>query len=187
MAANQSRYDRPTSIGRTGPGSGSAKDLNDRAQVVVAAFPRYSQAERVVDFLSDRGFPVEHVTIVGNGLHTVEQVTGRLTYWKAAARSALTGAIIGALFGWLFGLLNLINPLVAGLLLALYGLVFGAILGAVIGLLGHAMTGGRRDFASVIATRADTYEVMVDADYAAGANDLLRELPAPTAPGDAHR
>jgi uncharacterized membrane protein len=75
-------------------------------------------------------------------------------------------------------LLNLINPLVAGLLLALYGLVFGAVLGALIGLIGHAMTGGRRDFSSIISTRADTYDVMVDVDYVASANDLLRELPA---------
>ena len=27
--------------------------------------------------LSDKGFPVQHVRIVGKGLHSVEQVTGR--------------------------------------------------------------------------------------------------------------
>ena len=42
-------------------------------------FTSYREAERMVDRLADVGFPVERVRIVGTGLRSVEQVTGRLT------------------------------------------------------------------------------------------------------------
>ena len=45
----------------------------------IATVSSYEAAERAVDHLSDQGFPVEHVTIVGTGLRFVEQVSGRLT------------------------------------------------------------------------------------------------------------
>ncbi|MBP2335878.1 general stress protein [Saccharothrix coeruleofusca] len=152
-------------------------------QVVVASYQTYAEAERAVDHLSDQRFPVERTAIVGRGLSSFEQVTGRLTTWRAAAQSALSGALLGALFGWLFGLFDWINPLISGLLLALYGAVFGAILGALFGLIGHAMTGGRRDFSSVAGMRADSYDVLVDTDHAARAAQLLD---APGAPGRGH-
>jgi hypothetical protein len=48
-------------------------------QVVVALLDSYGEAERAVDYLSDKHFPVRHTAIVGRGLSNVEQVTGRLT------------------------------------------------------------------------------------------------------------
>lgn len=135
----------------------------------IASFPNYAEAERAVDALSDRGFPVERVAIVGRELELVEQVTGRLDYSRAALRGAAGGAVTGALIGWLFGLLSWITPLIGLLLLTVYGLVFGAIVGALLGLLVHALQGGRRDFASATVMRPRTYELMVDEDVAAEA------------------
>ena len=66
-------------------------------------FSSYEEAERVVDYLSDHGFPVERTAIVGRDLEYVEQVTGRMTYARAALAGALNGAVIGFLIGWLFG------------------------------------------------------------------------------------
>lgn len=151
-------------------------------QVSVASFVTYSEAERAVDYLSDHNFPVEQVAIVGRGLSTVEQVTGRMTIWGAAGRGALAGAVTGALVGWIFGLLDWINPLISGLLLALYGLIFGAVLGGALGLVGHLFTGGRRDFASVTAMRADHYELMVSAEFADRARQKLAEVGPATGP-----
>jgi hypothetical protein len=133
----------------------------------------YATAERIVDTLSDRGFPVERVAIIGHDMQLVEQVTGRMTYGRAAWRGALSGALPGALIGWIFGVFSWVDPLIAGLLLALYGLVIGAVLGAIVGLSIHAMQGGRRDFASVVAMRPQRYEVLVDADVADEAIRLL--------------
>jgi hypothetical protein len=141
--------------------------------VAVVSYRTYPEAERAVDLLSDQGFPVQHSAIVGRGLNSFEQVTGRLTTGRAAGRSAVSGAVLGALFGWVFGLFDWVDPLVAGLLLALYGAVLGAVLGALVGLITHALTGGRRDFSSVTNLRADHYEVLVEAAQADAARRLL--------------
>jgi hypothetical protein len=141
----------------------------------IAAFNSYAEAERAVDYLADRGFPVEHVTIIGHDLRTVERVTGRVDYRDAALRGMSGGAVTGALIGWLFGLLDWVSPLIASVWLALDGLVFGAIVGAVFGVLTHWAQQGRRDFASVAVTLPQRYEVLVDSDYADRAAELLHE------------
>ena len=133
---------------------------------VVASFTSYEQAEQAVDRLADEHFPVEHVAIVARGLEFVEQVTGRMTYGRAALSGALSGAVIGLLIGWLFGVFDWFDPIVSALWLALDGLWFGAVLGALLGLIGHALSGGRRDFAAVGAMRAQQYDVMVDEPFA---------------------
>ena len=89
---------------------------------------------------------------------------GTLETLIAAAQSAAYGAVLGALFGWLFGLFDWVNPLISGLLLALYGAIFGAVAGGLLGMLGHALTGGRRDFSSVAGMRADSYDILVSLD-----------------------
>lgn len=55
---------------------------------VIASYGRYREAERTVDHLSDRGFPVEQTAIAAQGLRFVEQVTGRRTVARAAAEGA---------------------------------------------------------------------------------------------------
>lgn len=140
---------------------------------VIGSYATYAAAERAVDYLSDHNFPVAHVAIVGRGLQSYEQVTGRLTLAKAAGYQAIGGAVLGVLFGWILGLFDLVSPPISGVLLALYGAVAGAILGALLGLAGHALTGGRRDFASISAFRADSYDLLVDDTHADQAAQLL--------------
>ena len=144
----------------------------------IATFDDYPDAERAVDYLSDRGFPVERVAIVGQDLQMVEQVTGRLNYGGAALSGVPSGALVGALIGWIFGLFDWINPLIASLLLALYGLIFGAVVGALLGLLMHALQRGRRDFSSVRLVQPRRYEVLVDKEVADEAARLLVDAPS---------
>jgi hypothetical protein len=143
-------------------------------QRIVASYPTYAQAEQAVDYLSDQDFPVQRAAIVGRGLEMVEQITGKVTYLSAAGRGAASGAVAGALIGWLFGLFDWMTPLIASLLLALYGLVFGAVIGALIGLAGHALSGGRRDFSSMPGFKAQSHDILVDAEVADQAVNLLR-------------
>jgi hypothetical protein len=143
------------------------------ARRAVASFTSYADAERAVDRLADLDFPVERVAIIGQDLETVEQVTGRMNYPRAAWRGAVSGAVPGALIGWLFGLFNWVAPLISGLLLALYGLVIGAIVGAIIGMIVYAMQRGARDFESVTVMRPRRYEVVVDDEVADQAARLL--------------
>lgn len=100
-------------------------------------------------------------------------MTGRRTYWTAAARYGLAGAVGGALMGWFLGLFDLVDPLVAAFWLALWGALIGAVIGAVLGLLAHAMTGGRRDFSWVGTVQADSYDLQVDTRYADQAARVL--------------
>ncbi len=145
------------------------------ARTVVASYGSYEEAQRAVDFLSDRGFPVERVAVVARDLEFVEQITGRKGYWQALGSGIGSGAVVGVLFGFVFGLLNVIAPLVSALVLAVYGLVFGAVVGGIIGLISHALSGGRRDFSSVGGMRAGSYDVMADAEVAGEARRLLEE------------
>lgn len=151
--------------------------MNDQTRRSVASYGHYADAERAVDYLSDQGFPVERVAIVGQDLRLVEQVVGRTTYGRAALSGAASGALPGALIGWIFGIFNWVNPMLSGALLALYGLIFGAVVGALLGMAFHAAQRGRRDFASAQSLRPTRYEVMVDAEVAEEAARLLEKLP----------
>jgi hypothetical protein len=142
----------------------------------VASYETYREAERAVDHLSDHGFPVERVAIIGQDLRLVEQVIGRMDYGRAALHGAASGALPGVLIGWLFGLVNWLDPVVSALLLALYGLIFGAIVGALFGMLLHALQGGRRDFASIRSMQPSRYEVVVDEEVADEAVRLIGRL-----------
>ena len=151
----------------------SPADPEPRPRRPIGSFTRYEAAERAVDRLSDLGFPVDRVAIIGQDLQTVEQVTGKMDYPRAAWRGALSGAVPGALIGWLFGIFSWVNPLIAGLLLAVYGLIIGAVIGAIVGVIIYALQGGRRDFASVVMMRPQRFEVVVDDDVADEALRLL--------------
>ncbi|MFG2888026.1 general stress protein [Streptomyces sp. NPDC048248] len=147
--------------------------MNHLATRPIASYPTYAEAERAVDYLSDQGFPVRRVAIIGHDVRLVEQVVGRLNYGRAALHGAAAGAVPGALIGWIFGLLDWLNPVVAGVLLALYGLIFGAIVGAVLGLITYALQGGRRDFASVSTMQPSLYEVVAEEEVADEAARLI--------------
>jgi hypothetical protein len=147
---------------------------NDTRQTIETD-SNYRDAERAVDWLSDQGFAVERVAIVGTGLRYVEQVAGRMTTGRAAVTGAGQGATFGLLFGLLFGLF-FNGPAFFGVLL--YGLISGTLIGAFWGATIHYAQGGRRDFASVTTTRADQYEVQVDDAVAGEAKQLLAAMPA---------
>jgi hypothetical protein len=142
----------------------------------IGSYESYSEAERAVDYLSDNGFPVERVAIIGSDVQLVEQVVGRLNYGGAALRGAGSGAVTGLLIGWLFGVFNWFTPLLAAFTLAVYGLVFGAVIGAIFGLVAHALQRGRRDFASVRMMTPTRYEVVADDAVADEAKNLLAKM-----------
>jgi uncharacterized membrane protein len=132
----------------------------------LATFSDYAGAQQLVDRMSDEGFPVEHVRIIGDEVRMVEQVTGRMTRGRAALAGAASGAWFGLLIGLLLGVFAL-GP--AWLWLLVGGLVTGTVWGAVFGFLAHWATRGQRDFASVLSLQAQRYDVYVDDSHAAQA------------------
>ncbi|WP_432564614.1 YflT domain-containing protein [Kineococcus sp. SYSU DK003] len=138
----------------------------------IGRYATYSEAQRAVDFLSDEHFPVQNVTIVGNGLQMVERVTGRLTYGRAAGAGAASGAWFGLLIGLM---LSVFGGGGTGALLT--GVLVGAGFGMLFGVISYALTGGRRDFTSSSQIVASEYTVLCLPQLAGQAREVLSRLP----------
>jgi hypothetical protein len=142
----------------------------------VATFDTYEHAQAAVDKLSDDGFPVENLDIVGSDLRLVERVTGRLTKGKAAAAGAASGAWFGLFIGVLVGLFTS-GPTWLGLILG--GLLIGAAWGAIAGYVGHAATRGQRDFSSTKTLVAMRYDVIARGGTVDQARQMLQDSGLP--------
>ena len=123
---------------------------------VVGSYDTYVEAQRAVDFLSDEQFPVQHVSIVGSDLKMVENVLGRLTRGRAAMAGAASGAWFGLFVGVLLSLFASKNTNDFGLVIV--ALLYGAVFGAIFGFVGHALSGGKRDFTFRSKIVASSYE-----------------------------
>lgn len=142
---------------------------SDPMMATVGTFPDYVGAQEAVDLLSDKGYDVAAVRIVGHGLKSVELVTGRMTWGKAALYGAGGGAWFGLLLGLLLAIfvpLAVVGPIIGGI-------VFGAVWGVVFGLIGFAATGNRRNFRSQKIMQATTYSVEVPSHRAQAAQQIL--------------
>jgi hypothetical protein len=144
-------------------------------KVVLGGYTSHAAAQRAVDVLAERDFPVEHVTIVGSGLRLEEQVLGRWTLGKALLAGASSGAWIGLLIGLIFWI---VSPWVVGAVIS--AVILGAIFGAIFAAVAHAVR--RQTFASASAVVAERYDVLVDAEFAAEARRLLAAVPVTDQP-----
>lgn len=159
---------------QTGPGTATLTSLQGRGRTRIGTYETYRRAQRAVDHLSDDGFDVSRVTIIGEGLRWEEQITGRYD----AGRALLSGAVQGAFLGGFVTLLMFLvfAPVTTGgyLMLIAWGLLFGAFIGALLHVAMYATTRGERDFRSVAAMRAAAYHVEVDQALAGDAGLRLR-------------
>ncbi|MEQ6898904.1 general stress protein [Microbacterium sp. KR10-403] len=123
----------------------------------VASFPTYEGAQKAVSTLVESDVPARDIAIVGNGLRSVERVTGKLGYATAARQGAINGLLLGLFFSAIFVLGNsAVN------LSVFIGVLFvGVALGMLLSIGGYAIVRRRRDFASVTQVIADHYEVTV--------------------------
>jgi hypothetical protein len=138
-------------------------------------YDTYDKAQKAVDYLSDHQFPVQNVLIVGTDLKQLERVTGRLTRQRVAVGGLVSGAWLGLFVGLIFSLLDTSSN-GAGVVGVLLTVVFGAVFGLVWALIGYALTGGNRDFTSVMQVVATQYEVLVEHKFAAQARELLTTM-----------
>jgi hypothetical protein len=141
---------------------------------VVGTYDTYVEAQRAVDFLSDEQFPVQHVSIVGSDLKMVENVLGRLTRGRAAMAGAASGAWFGLFVGVLLSLFASKNTNGFGLVIA--ALLYGAVFGAIFGFVGHALSGGKRDFTSRSKIVASSYEIRCTWAEADKAREVLGRM-----------
>ena len=139
----------------------------------VAAYGTYLEAQRAVDHLADKQFPVQLVTIVGGDLRMVERVTGRLSY----PRVALAGLASGAWFGLFVGFLLLLFSSPDGQTVPLLAsILIGAAFGMLFSVVTYSFTGGKRDFTSQSQIVAASYSVLCAVEQAHKARALLQEI-----------
>jgi hypothetical protein len=145
----------------------------------VAKFGTYAEAQRAVDFLADRSFPVNYVTIVGSDLISVEWVITKLSYGKVAGAGLASGAWMGLFVGLVFGLFAPPGQFFRALLPAV---AIGAGFGMLFAVVSYAMSRGQRDFASTSQVMARTYTILANPQVASDAARLLSEMPGVVQP-----
>lgn len=145
----------------------------------IGRYTTYADAQKAVDYLADQQFEVAKISIIGNDLKSVEQVTGRLSYPKVALQGALNGVVFGAFFGLLMSLLGGMDLAQALLLPIIMGGAFWMLLATIT----YAMQRGKRDFTSTNRIVAGSYEVIAAPEVAGEARNVLGGLNLRQAPG----
>ena len=136
---------------------------------VLGTYETYKEAQDVIDHLSKLDFDLKHLSIVGSDLKTVERVTGKLNWGKAA----LGGAASGAWLGLFFGLVIFLFSITVNLAIVFGAMLIGAAFGALFGIVGYAVTRRNRDFTSTQQVVVSSYQVIIDPEFTARANEAL--------------
>ncbi|MFZ4894124.1 general stress protein [Plantibacter sp. Mn2098] len=135
----------------------------------VASFGSYEAAQAAVASLAHADFPVREVSIIGSDLKSVERVTGKLSYGRAAGAGAISGAWLGLFLGLV---LIIFNP-TTEIVLVGAAVLMGAAFGMLFGIVSYSVTRRRRDYTSATLVVASTYEVIVGPELANRARNLL--------------
>jgi len=136
---------------------------------VLGTYESYLEAQKVVDRLAKAELDIKLLTIVGNDLKTVEHVTGKLSY----GRAALGGAASGAWFGLFIGLVLFIFSPEPNFALVAAALLIGAGSGMLFGIATYALGRKRRDFTSTHQVLASNYQVIVEPSLTAKAQEVI--------------
>lgn len=155
----------------------------DEVGQTIASFPTYEAAQKAVSSLIAAEVPARDIAIVGQGLRSVERVTGRLGYASAARSGAINGLLLGLLFS---AILVIGSPSVP--IQAFVGVLFvGIAIGMLLSIVTYSFVRRRRDYASVMQVVADHYEVTVTAASITRARQILGPQSAaePTSPANA--
>jgi hypothetical protein len=143
---------------------------------VLGTYDTYLEAQSVVDRLAKADFEVKQLSIVGNDLKTVERVTGKLTYARAALAGAASGAWLGLFFGLVLTIFTPPTPQSLGYVGA--ALLIGAGFGMIFGIATYSFSRRRRDFTSTHQVLASNYQIIIDPQLTAKAQDVLSRNPA---------
>ncbi len=144
-----------------------------------ASFETYAEAQAAVDRLAHEDFPVKQLAIVGTDLMSIERVTGRMSYGRAAGAGALSGLWFGMFLGLLFFIFSPSDQSFGVLFAAL---LLGAGFGMLFGLVTYSINRRRRDFTSVMQVAAGRYALIVDPGLGARAREILGTDASPPPP-----
>lgn len=142
---------------------------SDAVGPTVASFPTYEAAQKAASSLIAADIPARDIAIVGQGLRSIERITGRLGYASAARSGAVNGLLLGLLFS---AILVIGSPTVP--IQAFVGVLFvGIAIGMLMNIVAYSFVRRRRDYASVMQVVADHYEVTVSDNSVHRARQVL--------------
>ncbi|WP_341952565.1 general stress protein [Salinibacterium sp. TMP30] len=138
---------------------------------VLGTYDSYVDAQNVINRLAKAEFDVKSIAIVGRDLTTVEVVTTRLSYGRAALAGATTGAWLGLFFGLITTIIAPVTPQQVGIFFA--AILTGAGIGMIFGVVNYSIMRKRRDYAATSQLIADRYEIIISPDRTAKAHGIL--------------
>ena len=136
---------------------------------VLGTYATYPEAQAIVDHLAKADFPVAQVSIVGNDLKSVERVTRKLSWSRAALEGALSGAWFGLFLGFLFSFVTV--GFQTGLFVA--AILIGAAFGLFFRIVTYAINRRNRDFDSTKQVLASNYQILVPAESISRAQQII--------------
>lgn len=136
----------------------------------VASFETYAEAQSAVDSLAKAEFPVKELAIVGTDLTSVERITGKLTWGRAAGAGALSGAWFGTFLGLL---LFIFSPTGTSFGILISAVLIGAGFGMIFGVVTYSVNRRRRDFTSVMQVLATRYAIIAESPHVDRARSVL--------------
>lgn len=162
-------------------------DRRPQTEVVVATFAHHADADAAVRSLAHGGIDMTHVSVVGKGYHTDEQVIGfynardRIKVW--GKEGAFWGGLWGLFFGGVFLVVPVLGPvMVLGhLAMMIAGAAEGALLVGGFSALGAALYSIGIPEDSIVryeeTVKTDGYLILVQgsADEIARAEEILAE------------
>lgn len=145
----------------------------------VESYTSYAEAQSAVDILARADFPVKQLSIIGNDLRSVEVVTGKMSYGRAALAGAASGAWLGLFLGLI---LFIFSPTGASMPVIGAALLIGAGFGMLFGIVSYSVKRKRRDFSSVMQLIAVSYTVQAPSETVHRARNILRGEATPVVP-----
>lgn len=145
----------------------------------IASFATYPEAQHAVDSLSDDGFPVQHLAIIGTDLRQVEHITGRRSWGRTIAAGAGSGLWIGIFFA---AMMMLFSPSANGGVTMGAAVFMGVVWGIFFQVVSYALTRGKRDFTSYSQVVASRYSILASA-HVSEAAQALAAAPGNLTPG----
>jgi hypothetical protein len=137
---------------------------------VLGTYDSYADAQKVVDRLVRADFDARALAIIGNDLKSVERVTGKMSY----GRAALTGAATGAWFGLFAGTVLFLFGSSPNVTYAVAVILIGAAFGMLFGIVSYSVNRRRKDYTSTNQVIASNYQVLVPSNLVVRAQELLQ-------------
>jgi hypothetical protein len=160
------------------------------SKLPVYLYDTHEDAERAIRSLSDAGFDMKSLSLVGKGCHTEEQAMGFYTAGDRIKAWGGRGAFWGSLWGLLFspavfilpgiGLLAMAGPIVVALVSALEGAVVVGSLSALVAAMMQVGVSREQAVRYETALKVDKYVLLIHgtAAEAAQARALLSQSAA---------